>query len=601
MPDFDFEDLVPKAEAPKKADQTDFEDLVPKQGYLGAIGRGIKKGLNDFLLAPGYAESGVMNATQIPGTTEQMKDVPNPVEENAAMGPSEHPIVESIAEGMGNPASWFGPGGMVSKGVGIVGSTLGGEAGRHFAKGSAFEIPAELAGSFAGGHAALAPPKLGAPLKSIAPDRQALIDTLKGEGVTSLTAGQQRGSKGLRYLESITADSPLSGTGAEEINDAAKKQFTGAVLKRMGEDADAATPDVIQRARDRIGDKFDEVAKKLPVKFTKDFGDKLVQIEQDMMKEGLPADSVNRVVKNIENVRNGFNISKPPSAAASQRGNLNRPINQQTLDELRGQGPLGASLAQGVSDINAKGGPSNMMPGSTYQMLTRKNSPLDRLLNSQNADEKFYGGQIRDAIDEAMSKTATGQGTREGTGRRQALADLKEARRQWRTMILASKAVAGGGEDAAKGYISPAQLRAQLASSPKDKLNYAQGGSTGGLGKLSRAGNAIMSPLPNSGTSQREQAREMFNLATTLKGSEPGAAGGAALGGLAGGIPGALIGAAAGPFATGAAGRILHSQPVQKYLTNQLPGQEWIREHRPGASPAWLSMVNVLRNQGEQQ
>lgn len=592
------------------AEKNPFEDLdepeanpfaeldEPKEGhggYLKAIGQGLKNVISNYALAPGYAEAAQMN----------MEGVPNPLENDITLAgpvpkePSEHPFITNLAGAAFDPLSWAGPGGLISKAAGIVGSTLGGEAGRNAAKGSAFEIPAELAGSFAGAHAALAPGHIAAGPKPIAPDRQALIDTLKGEGVTSLTAGQQRGSKGLRYLESITADSPLSGTGAEEINEAGKKEFTRAVLKRMGEDADAATPDVIERARVRIGNKLDEVADKLPVKFTGKFGNDLSEIAQDLTKEGLAPEQTNRIMTNLNNVRGAF-ITKAPA------GGLDR-----TMAEMRanaGTPPptsLEAALQQGVDKINATptGNPAEgIMPGKAYQMLTRKDTPLDRLVNSQNPDERFYGGRIRDALDDAMSKTAVGQGTKPGKGRRQALADLLEARRQWRTMVMASKAVAGGGEDAAKGYISPAQLRMQLAGNQKDKLLYARGGGMRDLNDLSRAGNAVMTPLPNSGTSQREQAREMFNLATTLKGAEGGsrAVGGTA-GYLLGGVPGAIAGAAAGPFATGMGGRILHSQPVQKYLTNSLPGQQWVSERRPGASPAWLSMVNVLHNREEKQ
>ena len=546
----------PKAGNPFDEFDEPKEDHTGPGSYLRSIGRGIKKGLTDFALSPGYAEQGVMNATNIPGTGEQMQGVPNPVEVNEAMGPSEHPILESVAQGLGNPASWLGPGGPVSKTIANVAGTLGGEAGAHLAKGSAFEIPAQIAGSFLGSHAALAVPRAGAPMKSIAPERQALIDTLKNDpygGVTALTAGQQTGRKGLRYAESILGDSLFSGTGAEEINDTQKAQLTGNLIKRMGETsgATAATPDVIESARQRIGDKFDEVAKKLPVKFSKKFGDQLAGIEQDMFDEGLADAQTNRVVKNIENVRKGF-------------------------------------FQQGDS----------LMPGKTYQMLTRKEAPLDNLINSINPDERRYGNRIRDALDEAMWKSANARGTREGTGRRQALNDLLEARRQWRTMVITSKAVAGGGEDAAKGYVSPAQLRMGLTSTPKDKLSYARSGGSKGLNDLSRAANAIMTPLPNSGTGQRNAAMEMFHLGPTLRGAErqaPGAAAGGAIGGMLGGIPGAFAGALTGPVAAGMAGRALHSGPVQKYLLNQLPGQKMISENRPGASPAWLSLVNVLR------
>lgn len=602
MPEVTDQELLKQLGASEPGEVTDPELLKQLEGgessafggYLKSIGRGIKKGLTDFALSPGYAEQEQMNAA---GTGDKMEGVPNPAEVNAAMGPSEHPLVESVFQGLGNPAAWIGPGGPVSKTIANVAGTLGGEAGAHMAKGSAYEIPAQLAGSYLAGHAATTiPSRIPAPFKNIDPKQQAMVDALKSEGVTSLTAGQQRGSKGLKYAESILGDSLFSGTGSEEINDAQKAELTGNLIKRMGETSGetAATPDVIESARQRIGDKMDEVAKKLPITFDKKFGDRLAAIEKDLTDEGLAPEQVNRITKNIENVRNAF-ITKSPSGSglaqtiAQMRANQGAPV----------PANLSQAMQQGVAGLNAaaagSGTPKGIMPGKAYQMLTRKDTPLDRLMNSQNPDERFYGGRLRDALDEAMWRSANARGTRAGTGRRQAAQDLLEARRQWRTMVMVSKAVAGGGEDAAKGYVTPAQLRQALTSTPQDKLRYARSHGPDGLNDLSRAANAVMTPLPNSGTGQRNAVMEMFHLAPTLLGAE-GAAG-ATAGGLVGGLPGALAGAAMGPVAAGVAGRALHSRPVQNYLTNQLPGQKWVAENRPGASPAWLSMVNVLRGQ----
>ena len=78
---------------------------------------------------------------------------------------------------------------------------------------------------------------------------------------------------------------------------------------------------------------------------------------------------------------------------------------------------------------------------------------------------------------------------------------------------------------------------------------------------LARSGTAIMSPLPQSGTTPRANANAIMGTA--------GAALGATLAGPPGAIGGALAGLAATTVGPGMAGRVLMSSPVQRYLGNQ--------------------------------
>jgi hypothetical protein len=73
---------------------------------------------------------------------------------------------------------------------------------------------------------------------------------------------------------------------------------------------------------------------------------------------------------------------------------------------------------------------------------------------------------------------------------------------------------------------------------------------------LARAGQAVLLPLPNSGTAQRSEALHHMQLAGLL------GAGGELL-------SGSLLGGVAGLAAPAAVGRTLLSRPVQGYLGNQ--------------------------------
>ena len=124
-----------------------------------------------------------------------------------------------------------------------------------------------------------------------------------------------------------------------------------------------------------------------------------------------------------------------------------------------------------------------------------------------------------------------------------------QARREYRNLLTIEKAATGAGEDAAMGLISPMMLR--NAAKTTDRRSYARG--QGDLDELARAGSAIMTPLPQSGTGPRAMAQSNMHLGT-------GAAGFAAFG------PAGLA-ATAVPALTA---RTLMSGPAQNYLSNQL-------------------------------
>jgi len=125
-----------------------------------------------------------------------------------------------------------------------------------------------------------------------------------------------------------------------------------------------------------------------------------------------------------------------------------------------------------------------------------------------------------------------------------------ELRRQYGNKKVLENAIAGaGGEEAAMGIISPARLR--MAASAGRRGQYARG--EGDFADLAKAGQAAMTPLPNSGTAQRLAAQGL--MAGLLGGG----------GGVVAGLPGMTLGLAA----PAVAGRTLMSRPVQNYLANQ--------------------------------
>ena len=130
------------------------------------------------------------------------------------------------------PGAVLAPGGAVSNAVryGVLPGLASEAAGQYF-EGQGIE-PYARAG--AGMGAALLNPaaRVVTPFPA-SPARQAAVQRLENEGVTSLTAGQRTGSTGLRYLEDAASHAPLAGQGASRIEHEGQRQFTEAAVHRV--------------------------------------------------------------------------------------------------------------------------------------------------------------------------------------------------------------------------------------------------------------------------------------------------------------------------------------------------------------------------------
>jgi len=202
------------------------------------------------------------------------------------------------------------------------------------------------------------------------------------------------------------------------------------------------------------------------------------------------------------------------------------------------QKPIIAELADDmISRFTANNG---KLSGAEYQTIRSDLTQAASSTNNRTLGAALRG--LRDALDNAMDRSINPQ----DAGKWAAL------RRQYGNYKVLNKASVGAGEEAGRGVISPARLRSAAAAGNQD--GFATGVSD--FTKLAKAGQTVMSPLPNSGTAARTAVR---NLGSPLL------AGGGA---LAGGVPGLL----AGLLAPAVAGKALMSSPVQSYLSNQLLG-----------------------------
>lgn len=231
--------------------------------------------------------------------------------------------------------------------------------------------------------------------------------------------GQITESPMVKFADSVVNKMPFSGGTVSNAQQAAA--FNKAVANTFGETAEKITPDVMARARDRIGFAFEEAAAKTPT------------IVADQAFDQAMLDAASNAQMNLTEQQMG-------------------PILKQ-FDNIVGK------FQQGNGSIT----------GKVYQELTKKGTPLDIALHSSDPGIRAFAVQARNALDDAFERSAAPD----------VLAGLKEARAQWKAM----KTIEGLVEKSPAGDISPAQLMGAVRGS-YDNMAYGTGGDLAELARI---------------------------------------------------------------------------------------------------------------------
>lgn len=323
-------------------------------------------------------------------------------------------------------------------------------------------------------------------------ERAALAGVLEREGVP-LTAGQRTGSRPLQWFEQAAADTPIAASRAAQINENQGRAFTGAVMRRMGASGDEiATPDAVNRAVTNLGQRFDDISARNTLTADQRFANDLIGV-------------------------------------ARQYGRM--------VSDSR-QAPVVREMLVDIGNLVQRTG--GQIPGDVYQSYRSRLDKMGRGVSQSDPQlsEALLGA--RRALDDAMSRSISPADR----------AEWGQLRTQWKNWKAIEKATSGAGSQVAEGFISPSQLRSAVAG--QNRGAYARG--HGDMADLARAGEALLRPLPQSGTAPRQAASNMF----------------ASLGGMfAGNAAGGPFGAILGALAPALAGRAMLSPPVQNWLANQ--------------------------------
>lgn len=317
----------------------------------------------------------------------------------------------TAGEFLGNPLSYLGPGGFPLKAGIAAASGVGSEAAGQAFEGKPAEPYMRVLGAMGGAMTPAAVARAVTPFPATAA-RQRLVDALRGEGVTSLTAGQRTNSPALRYAESALGDAPGAGGKTSAITQRGQEQFTEAALRRAGA-AGEATPEVLAANQQRLSDQFRDLS----------------------ARNTLTAD------------RQFLN-----DVAGARRVYDRVPQSQQR-----------AMVDGYIDDINDHIRRTGSIPGPEYQEMR---SRLSKQSNSlRNSDPTFSESlrDLRNALDNAMGRSIS-PADREA---------WNTARRQWGAQKVINKTASRAGEATAEGQLVPANLRNTVAAENRDA--YATG------------------------------------------------------------------------------------------------------------------------------
>jgi hypothetical protein len=210
------------------------------------------------------------------------------------------------------------------------------------------------------------------------------------------------------------------------------------------------------------------------------------------------------------------------------------------------------AIVQGYADdiiTHAQNG--GTMPGAFYQEMRSRLSRQSNGLKNSDPTLADTLRDLRDALDKAMGRSIS-QADK---------AAWETARKEYSAQKVIEKAASRAGEATAEGMVTPANLRNTVAA--ENRGMYARG--QGPFSELSRAGAAVMAPMPQSGTAPRSALYNIANFAS------------------AGALPAAV-------------GRVIMSKPAQSYLSNQVATKAL-----ENLSPGQAAVVNAMIAAEQQQ
>lgn len=252
-------------------------------------------------------------------------------------------------------------------------------------------------------------------------------------------------------------------------------------------------------------------------------------------------DASRTIVNTMDDAVRGVSVAPTPQMA-QQADDVVRLYQENTAQA--NVIPAVRNIADEIIDAATSPG-SNPIELST---LRRWRSRLGRLMQSQDSEVREAAYGLRSVIDDATEASL------QAAGRTEDVARLATAREQYRNWLAVSDAATRAGAE--NGIVSPTVLHGAVVRT-QGRRNVAVGNTTN-LGELSRAGAALLRPMPSV------EADSVRRMPLQYGAGGVGAVAGQQMGGDP--LTGAIIGGVVGSQLPGVSERVLRSNALQNLL-----------------------------------
>ncbi len=362
-----IEAAIQKMQPPAKA---------PEMGALERFGRGALQSVTDI----GYgaqqlgAEAGAALGLVEPKTVQRLRSEQDVRSAEAA------PYMDTGAGKLGYMAGSIGsmllPGaalGRVSGAAGRIGQgitapkTLAGAAGVGGTMGALQPVGQEeerksnvatgAIGGMAGQAIARGLSRIARPSSSTtSPQVAKAVSRLESAGVP-VDIAEQTGSENLRMIRRFLTDNPISASRMKKGQEATQTAFNRAALKLIGEQGDAAVPEVLARADDRIGSVMDDIAARNKVK-----------VDDRMLSE-------------LAAIESSAGMTLEATQLAPIRAQLNNILSKVDKDDR-----ISGEAYQRIRTLAADLGRNPALAGVSRQLRETVDSALERTAGKADAD-----------------------------------------------------------------------------------------------------------------------------------------------------------------------------------------------------------------------
>lgn len=334
-----FDDLIPQNSSSSAAPSAvQFDDLIPQNNEpstlydVGAsLASGVGRGAAGIVGLPGTIGNAINDGLSWATGMQPLPASPFSAEgaqsalSTVTGGASDYKPQTTAGEYAGTvgeflPGAAFGGANLANMVRFGVLPGLASEGAGQLTEGSSIEPYARIAAALIAPAAPALASKAISPFSgAISPERQALVDTLRAEGVNP-TAGQITGSRGLRF-----AESELGGGIARNMADDQAKAFTEAAMSRGGQQGIAST-DNMAAMNARLGQGFADISARNTLKADTQFGNQLggVLREYDRVLPSAQREIVNNMSDDILSVVTQNGGSMPGEVYQATRSRLGR-------------------------------------------------------------------------------------------------------------------------------------------------------------------------------------------------------------------------------------------------------------------------------------